>query len=318
MPGWFWKIYFLSFSMATKRKIISIHEKKAQRFAWIKFFYWAFLLSFFWAIFYSLFLAGFLSINKIDISGVSEIDRQNILNVINPGLEGKYLGIVSKNNLILVNSRSVEKDLTRRFVKIESVKVRKKFPNMLIVEIGEKESSMILCLPEDCYMLDKKGVAYSKLDYSLPEVSENRLAVLNDLSGKNVNVGSVVFSAEYLKYIQEIEEKMPDVLDIYMEKNYETPSRVSPDVRGTTKEGWKVFFNISIDIQKEIDMLKTVLDEKIGDRKKDLEYVDLRSENKVYYKFKQGTQEEMNKEENNDTQPAEENKVDKKDKKKKK
>jgi cell division septal protein FtsQ len=300
--------------MATKRKIISIHENRNQGIAWGRFFYWIALFSFLGVIFYSLFFAGFLSVNQIKIAGLDELSEKNILDVANSEIGGKYLKIVDKNNLLLINSSSVEKNLKKRFVKIESVKITKKFPNTLIVNIKERESSMVLCPDDECYLIDWQGIAYSKIDYSLPEVSENRLAVLRDLSNKTVNVGEFIFTSNYLEYISKIGEKIKSAVDIEMEMGYETPSRVSADIRGTTKGGWRIFFNSNIDIQKKIDMLRSVLDEKNGDKKNDLEYVDLRSENKVYYKLKQGSQEEINKEEN--SQPVEE-KIEVKKKKKK-
>lgn len=303
--------------MAKKRKIISIHEKKSQKLTWSKFFYWIALFSFLGAIFYSLFLSGFLAINRVEINGIRELDRKNIQNVVDSKIEGEHLGLINKNNLLFISGKSMEKDLTERFVKIESVKIRKKFPNALIIEIRERESSIVLCLSSDCYSIDKSGKAYSKLDCSLPEISENKLVVLRDLSDKSFNVGDLVFNVDYLDYIQKIEEKIILGADVYMEKNYETPSRVSSDIRGATKEGWRIFFNENIDLQKEIDMLRIVLNEKIGDRRTDLEYVDLRSDNKVYYKFKNGSQEEANKEEEKN-KPVEENKVEEKKLKKKK
>ena len=48
-----------------------------------------------------------------------------------------------------------------------------------------------------------------------------------------------------------------------------------------------MFFNNQISPSKEIEMLQVVIDKKIEkDRIKDLEYIDLRTENKVYYIFK--------------------------------
>lgn len=302
--------------MASKRKIISIHENRKQGISWGRFFYRVALISFFGVIVYSLFFAGFLSINQIGITGISELDEKNVLNVVNSEISGKYLKIIDKNNLLLANSHSIENILKSRFIKIESAKMTKKFPNTISIDIKERETAMVLCSNDDCYLIDWRGIAYSKIDYSLPEIRDNRLVVLRDLSNKAVNAGEIIFTKSYLEHIVRIEEKVKSEIDVNMEKRYETPSRVSADIRGTTQEGWRIFFSGNIDLQKEADMLRIVLDEKIGDKRKDLEYVDLRSENKVYFKFKQGTQEEMNKEEENQNAKLEEKKVE--DKKKKK
>jgi cell division septal protein FtsQ len=317
MSGWFWKIYCLIFNMAAKRKIISIHEKKKKGLTLGRFFYWIAFLAFLGGIAYSLFFAGFLSVSKIEISGLRELDEKNVREAAESEIAGKYLKFIEKNNLLLIRGKSIEGGLKGRFAKIESADVRKKFPDTLIISIKERESAIILCTGAECFMVDEGGTAYSRTDYSLPEISENRLVILKDLSSKNIDAGSIVFSADYLGYIRKIEEKIGANFDFRTEKEYETPSRISADIRAKTKEGWMIFFNENIDLEKEIDMLKVVLDEKIGDKRKDLEYVDLRSDNKVYYKFRQGSQEEVNKEENNKSQPvpAEEKKESEKKKK---
>jgi len=303
--------------MATKRKIISIHEKKKSGISWGKFFYWIVLLAFLGVMAYALFFAGFLSINQTDISGFKELDREAVAEVVNSHISGKYLGFLEKNNLLLVRSGFLKKDLKNRFKKIESADVRKKFPNALLVSIKEKESALIFCHGDDCFVIDKNGTAYSEKDYSWPEIRENRLITLRDFGEKSIKLGDEILSPGYLNYILNIENKIRDNLNVEMAKEYETPSRVSDDIRGITAEGWKIFFNQNVDLQKEINMLRIVLDEKVGNEKrKDLEYVDLRSDNKVYYKFKEGTEEEVNKDES--SQSAEEKKVeDKKGKKKK-
>lgn len=302
--------------MAAKRKIISIHEKKKRGITPGKFFYWTALLAFLGVMAHTLFFAGFLSISQVDISGLEELDRERVFEAVNSHISGKYLGFLDKNNLLLARSSFLEKDLKSRFKKIENADIRKKFPNTLLAVIEERKAALIFCQGDNCRVVDKNGIIYSEKDYSLPEIRENRLITLQDSGEKSVNLGDAILTPEYLKYILQIEDKVKNNLDVEMAKNYETPSRVSGDIRGITAEGWKIFFNQNIDLQKEIDMLRVVLDEKVGNEKrKDLEYVDLRSDNKVYYKFKEGTQEqqEVNPEEEKKTE--EQPKVEKKKKK---
>jgi cell division protein FtsQ len=302
--------------MAAKRKVISIHEKKPGGLTLGRFFYWITLISFCGVIIYAVFFSGFLSINKVDVAGLQEISREAVLENINPEINGKYFKFIDKNNLLLAQKEIIEKKLIRGFVKIENVQIKKKFPNVLVINIKERESTIILCSSGDCYIIDRNGTAYSGLDYSLPEVSENKLIVLTDLSNKSIKKEETVLSSDYLEYILEIKEKAKNSADVEIKDAYETPGLISNDIRIITAEGWRIFLNKNISFQKEIDMLRIVLDEKIQDKRKDLEYVDLRSENKVYYKFREGTQEEVNKEENSQSVPAEEKKDNNKKKKK--
>lgn len=303
--------------MAVKRKIISIHEKKPKGLTFGKFLYWIALLSFAGSVVYVFFFSGLLFIKQIEISGLEELNQENILDVINSEVQGKYFGVLERNNLLLARKGVIRKKLLEGFKKIESVKIQKKFPDTLLVGVKERESALIFCQNERCYVTDENGIAYSEKDYSLPEIKEEKLITLLDLGEKSTQIGERVLAPDYINYILGIGEKMKSNLDIETAKNYETPSRVSGDIRAAAVEGWKIYFSKDINLQKEIDMLRIVLDDKIGDKRKDLEYIDLRSDNKVYYKFKQGSQEEMNSSEDKNTEP-EKKEDDKKEKKKKK
>lgn len=283
-----------------------------------RFFYWICFLAFSGSVIYLLFFSPYLTIAQVNLTGTTELNRDSIIDIIKNNLAGKYFNVIPKNNLILVRKDSLKKALLDKFKKIEDVEIQKIFPQTIFITVKERKNMLIFCSSDSCYILDEKGQAYSDADFSSLELQENKLIILRDTSGAKTDSGDIVLNADSLKYLQDIPEKIKNYLDIDTENDYETPNRVSGDIRVETSEGWKIYFNESIDIQKEIDMLKVVLAEKIGEKRPDLEYVDLRSDNKVYYKFKDGTQEEVNKDENSNNQPTpvEEKKESKKKKKK--
>ena len=103
---------------------------------------------------------------------------------------------------------------------------------------------------------------------------------------------------------------------------YETPNRMSGDLKVETTEGWKIYLSKDMGLENEIFMLKAILDKKInGDQRKDLEYIDLRINDKAFYKFKDGTSSNdavLNQVQVNDTGTTDPAPVENKDKKKKK
>ena len=56
------------------------------------------------------------------------------------------------------------------------------------------------------------------------------------------------------------------------------------DLKINTNEGWYILFDKSRDIRSQLDSLRLILTEKIKEDRKNLEYIDLRIENRVYYK----------------------------------
>ena len=80
---------------------------------------------------------------------------------------------------------------------------------------------------------------------------------------------------------------------------------ISGDLRVETSEGWKIYFNKNLGSKKTFEMLKVILANNIDQEKRaNLEYIDLRVNNKAYYKLKNADGSEDN--------VAEENPEDKK------
>lgn len=305
-----------------KKRIISKNKKTnpiRKKINWGKIIFRLVFLAFWGVVFYVLFLSGKLSANSINISGIKTLDQAKILDEVNSQISGKYGGIIDRNNLIIIRSGKIEKMLMADFKRIKKAEVRKKFPNSINVDIFERKLSLLFCGNGPCFFLDESGDAYELADPDNLNPEEKQIPILKDNSGKDAYEGENVFDSQYINYISEIAPELKSNMDIDLENNYETPSRVSGDIRTKTKEGWQIYFNSEIDLEKEIGMLKLVLSEKISqEMRPGLEYVDLRSDNKVFYKFKDGTVQEAVNSDEQKTQEQPKTEEKKKDDKKKK
>jgi cell division septal protein FtsQ len=245
--------------------------------------------------FYLLFFSPFLLVSKINITGTEELDPGLIKDVIDVEISGKYLNAIPANNIILLDRGKLKKIIENKFKKIEKAEVKKNFPETLNILITERKSMLVLCSVGKCFIIDNTGVPYASADFTSNELQENELLVLNDNGNKEIKLNNPALTAVYMQYLLDIKDKLKNDLDIDIDKNYHTPQLVSGDIRAVTTEGWTIYFDSSLPIQKEIDTLKVVLIEKIGeDRRNNLEYVDLRTDNKVYYKFKNSDQPQQN------------------------
>ncbi len=264
---------------------------------------------------YALFFSAFLRINKIEIFGLEKLEEAPVRNIIEDKIIGKFFRAVEKNNLILFNRRGAKKTLLENFKRIENVRIEKIFPDALRITIGERKLTMLFCSGESCYILNERGEPYPAENFSVEELEKENLIILTDLSGTQISLNANPLENDFQEFALKLGDKILEDTGIILKKNYETPSRMSGDLRTETEEGWRIFFGASVGLEKEALMLKAVLDNKIEkERRKDLEYIDLRIDNKIFYKFRDGAvQEEDQKIE---TQPAIAPEV-KKDKKKK-
>ncbi len=97
-------------------------------------------------------------------------------------------------------------------------------------------------------------------------------------------MGQRAVEKEKLKQIFEIKSKLKDDLKILISE----ASIISGErLNIKAMEGWQIYFNPAKDIKNQISNLILTLREKIPPEDwKNLEYVDLRFENRVYYKYR--------------------------------
>ena len=239
---------------------------------------------------YMFFFSGCLEVKNISIVGNQELSSSDIQKSFDEYLQGKFLGIVSKNNLLFVSQKRAADFLENNFRKIRSVNVSKKFPDTVSINIDERKAVLVWCSGESCFLIDEEGIAYNNADFSSPEIIQNHLIRINDTSFRSVSIGEKVMESDYEKYVAGIKDafktinlKIGDGDDAYV-----TPSNVSNEIDVKTEKGAQIYFSTQFSLEDSIKTLKIVLEKEIPeDKLKDVEYIDLRSEGKVFYKFRE-------------------------------
>jgi len=249
------------------------------------------LAVFFGVTLYLLVFSPFLLVSKININGIDKLNPEAVRDTVDLAISGKYLGAIPANNIIFVSKAKLKNALENKFKRIEGIEIKKVFPETLNISITERKSMLVLCSAGACFIIDNNGVPYAPVDFSSNDLQENELLVLNDDGNKEIKLKDPVLDGGYMQYLLDIKDKLKNDVGLDIDKNYHTPQLVSGDIRVATTEGWTIYFDSSLPIQKEIDTLKIVLSDKINkDQQNNLEYVDLRTDNKVYYKFKNSDQ----------------------------
>lgn len=243
--------------------------------------------SFLGVLIFSLFFSDFLRINRMELEGVEELEENKVNEVLLSYISGNYLKVIPKNNLIVSSERKLKERLMRDFRKIKDVKIEKKFPDAINVKITERKSLILWCSGGPCYIVDENGYAYSGIDLDSEEAKQNNLVKLVDNSAKPVNFGEYVLEREIAGLISNVNEELKKELNLDTEEEFFTQTRVSGDVKIRIKDGYALFIDARQPLEATLNTLKIFLEnEDIKKKTKDLEYVDLKVEGKVYYKFK--------------------------------
>jgi cell division septal protein FtsQ len=256
------------------------------------------------AVVYFLFFSGKLSVVSVEISGTKNISAGDIISEAETQLAGKYLKFLAKNNILLVRDGKIQAALTGRFRLIEDVTVKKKFPNTLLIDVFERTPTLAVCDPA-CFMLDENGTAYDQVDSNVDAFKSQNLIELSVQGGLNAALGQKnVLDKDYMHYILSIRPRLKSDLNLDISLDFQTPNPMAEEADVKTQQGWLIYFNTQIPLDKELQMLGAVLGSQIpSDQQSNLEYIDLRIDNKVYYKLKNSnTNTEVNQSGQNNSQ----------------
>lgn len=234
---------------------------------------------------YILLFSSYLKIQSIGVHGIKELDYGAVMARTESVIQGKYLKIIPADNYFLVSKRKVAKSLTDEFKKIKSIEIEKTFPVLISIEIKERDSLILWCSGGPCYIIDESGFAYASCDLNAPEVAQNNLIQIIDTSARPVEIEEKILNEEYVSYLLALRKAIGNI-DIKVSEQWRTPSLVADEVEIETSQGWRVYFSSKINSDGALRTLKTFLEGEIGDKKEKLEYVDLRIENKVFYRLK--------------------------------
>ena len=239
---------------------------------------------------YILFLSPYLLVEDSSISGAKHIPGERLEQFVTHELSGKYLGLVPRNNFFTLRTTQLESKLKQEYPLLKKATVTRVFPNTLRVELEECEKIVTWCSQGTCFMLDDNGViTENPRAYS----DENKKYVLSvtDASGQTVSAGQRLFDWNFSAFVISLEPLMSERLGLSVEDEFTTASRFSDELRVKTKDGWEIYLNTKIPLQKSLSTLALLFEKELSAEKRiQLKYVDLRTENRVYYAFQDGGQ----------------------------
>jgi hypothetical protein len=214
-------------------------------------------------------LSPIFKLKKISIYGNKEISSEEIKNSINSA------------NILILTTTGMENDLLKNFPQIARAKIERDiFKRTITVDIVERESLGIICKEDttNCFYVDKEGVIFE----SAPKTSGSLILLIKDFSSEEFILGKKIFTEQILSSIIEIRENLNSSTNIKIDW-FENRTNPPKELKAITSMGWYILFDAARDTKKQLSILKTALSEKITNTD-NLEYIDLRIENRIYYK----------------------------------
>ncbi|MBI2003738.1 MAG: hypothetical protein HYS78_02050 [Parcubacteria group bacterium] len=232
---------------------------------------------------YALFFSGWFTLKEIQVSGNREIKEEEVKNLISAYTERTYFGYIKPfSNILFSSSETLERSLSEKFKVIDRVDVNKNFfRKYLSVELDEKEAAGTWCKEDSdkCFFFDGNGALFK----AAPKFSGEAFLAVEDGRGRDFNLGDSFDDKELLEKINLTRNILDELKVVGYSGFFLAPGSFEFWVK--TKEGWNIYLDKANDIPTQLVALKKFLDEKLpASRRRTIEYVDLKINNRIYYK----------------------------------
>lgn len=222
-------------------------------------------------------------IERVWVYGAALLSPSEVESEVRNQIAGKKWFFLPNDNFFAVSAAVLGQSLLKKFTQASEVEVRKVFPRDVVVNVKERMLWGVYCARDrgeirSCFYVDDRGTAYEDISslegYLLPIL----------YSSENVALGSKATDEETIAFFgaakKAASEFGADLLSLTFSTS--TPG----DARLGFAEGWSAIVTLPRPVEEWSLILKTLLEKDIGARRAELEYVDLRFGNKVFYKFK--------------------------------
>ena len=251
------------------------HKKKKRRFKGILLLI---CLIFLIVLVYIFLFSPLFKIKAVEIFGNKKVSSEEIKNNLDYG------------NIFLATENKIKNDLIEKIPKISDVEIKKNLMKRSIkLTIGERKRLGIACQINeqgaenneqfgDCFYIDNQGVIFE----DAPQTSGSLILLIKDYSQREFYLGKKIFEQRIVDFISQARQGLSSEIGLTA-LDFNVLSFPPKDLKVMTNEGWYIIFDLEGDIKNQLRSIKVALEEKIENRES-LEYVDLRIENRIYYK----------------------------------
>lgn len=227
----------------------------------------------------------YFSLASVSLEGARTLPSEEITRIIDEHLQKKSWGFFPHDNffVFLLTAQNIEDALTAKIPKIKSVTIKKRFPHGITASIEERKIWATLCKESSCFYIDKEGFLFGKSS----RVSGSIFFAIKDERNTKADIGSSVISTEELSTIRHLLEKIEETTGASFAALVLSGSEnLISKYEAKTDAGWRIIFdsktNSNLAIANFIAAYEGILQKNL----EHIDYVDLRLENKIFYKYK--------------------------------
>ena len=218
---------------------------------------------------------SFWQVQHIEVSGSQKADLMvDLVRIVRDYQQGVYYRFIPRQNILFLDIDDLAGWIKQRLL-VDELRIDKKIPDRLVIKVKEKRPVLIWQKDREYYYVVMSAKKLVEIEYDLPIVSS--------LEGAEVVVGRQLLRTEQVSYIREVVNCVKDEFSAWYIEKVVLPAVEGREMFFYSNQGW--YFILSLDTDKQIALnnLALFLKQK-ADRLADIEYIDLRIEDRLFYK----------------------------------
>lgn len=235
---------------------------------------------------YFFFFSPYFQLEKIEVLNAKTVSAEEIKKIASEKyrFSVNILGMEIASNSIFLPVFNLAAVL-EKFPQVEKLSLSREFPNVLALEVKERESFAVWCKDwekkEECFWADKTGFLFKPYE-SKEQERDGELAIEEKENIEAALLGSNMEKKDFMLWAQKIKEKFGIMPETGGVKSF---SIFSDKLALKTQKGFEIYFDLREDLEWQEQKLEAVLKEKISSGKiKASEYIDLRFGNQAIIK----------------------------------
>ncbi len=221
---------------------------------------------------------------SILLSGNTTVSAEEITNAADAFLSRKIAWFFSRRNVFLFRPDFLEAYILKEFPQISTTDVSRSFSRKIALHVSERAPWGLYCkfIEHDCFYIAEDGV----LAAEAPQLTGNAVFRLVDRRTASAffMLGDRVIEESDAVFLRDMASLLKDrfkvtVREVVFGRVFQGQAEF------ITNEGWYVLFDERTNKERALENLALVLNQHITDRSA-IEYIDIRFEDKVFYKNK--------------------------------
>lgn len=217
-------------------------------------------------------------INEISIEGTAVLDKEQLKEEAFSLLRQKFWGIFPYDNIFILPKERIIATLSKKFPLIKKVTIKNDFSRKVFISVEERKPEALWCKKDFCAFLDEAGFIFEPA----PVFSGTIFPKFFDERETPADIGKEILPAAEF-------QKLHFVLETLEKKNFNVVKTILKDsglYEIHLDEGWYILFNEKNNAETVSENLELILENNIKEKRPQLEYIDLRFGNKIFFKLK--------------------------------